>query len=92
LKTRVGATVYDLPVTARLSMMPPGSGGDRRVGTTEYVLLALVILVPLVIAVAVTLWSIEQARYRPKRGRRPRPAARPEPDGSPPANDSSPTA
>ena len=41
-------------------------------GLTEYVLLALVILVPLVIAVAVTLWSLEQARYRPKRSR-PRP-------------------
>ena len=41
-------------------------------GLTEYVLLALVILVPLVIAVAVTLWSLEQVRYRPKRSR-PRP-------------------
>jgi hypothetical protein len=41
------------------------------VGVREYVLLALVILVPLVIAVAVTLWSLEQARYRPKRWRRP---------------------
>jgi hypothetical protein len=44
------------------------------VGTTEWVLLALVILVPLVIAAGVTLWSLEQVRYRPKR-RRPRPAA-----------------
>jgi hypothetical protein len=30
----------------------------------------MVIVVPLVIAVAVTLWSLEQVRYRPKR--RPR--------------------
>ena len=38
---------------------------------TEYLLLAAVILVPLVIAVIVTFWSLEQARYRPKgRGRR----------------------
>jgi hypothetical protein len=29
-------------------------------------LLAVVVLVPLAIAVAVTLWSLEQARYRPK--------------------------
>ena len=42
-------------------------------GVKEYVLLALVILVPLVIAVAVTLWSLEQARYRPKRARGRRP-------------------
>ncbi len=40
-------------------------------GGREYVLLALVILIPLVIAVAVTLWSLEQVRYRPKRVRRP---------------------
>ena len=55
-----------------------GEVGDDGVGTTEWVLLALVILVPLVIAVGVTLWSLEQVRYRPKR-RRPRPAA---PDSS----------
>ena len=42
-------------------------------GTTEWVLLALVVLVPLIVAAAVTLWSLEQVRYRPKR-RRPRPA------------------
>ncbi len=40
-------------------------------GAREYVLLALVILVPLAIAVTVTLWSLEQVRYRPKRWRRP---------------------
>ncbi len=50
-------------------------------GTTEWLLLALVILVPLAIAVGVTLWSLEQVRYRPKRMRRPRPAA-PEASGS----------
>jgi len=37
------------------------------VSGTEYLLLATVILVPLAIAVVVTLWSLEQARYRPKR-------------------------
>jgi hypothetical protein len=41
------------------------------VGPTEYLLLALVILVPLAIAAGVTLWSLEQVRYRPKRRRRP---------------------
>lgn len=55
-------------------------------GTQEYVLLALVILVPLVIAVAVTLWSLEQARYRPKRGRRPRPLS-PDDASDPPTVD-----
>jgi len=36
-------------------------------GTREWLLTAMVIVVPLVIAVAVTLWSLEQVRYRPKR-------------------------
>ena len=60
-------------------------------GLTEYLLLALVILVPLVIAVAVTVWSLEQARYRPKRARsRPivepeRPPTGTEPTPHPPA-------
>ena len=56
-------------------------------GGREYLLLALVILIPLVIAVAVTLWSLEQVRYRPKRVRRwaaPTPAA---PDDTAPRND-----
>ncbi len=35
-------------------------------GAREWVLLAVVVLVPLAIAAAVTLWSLEQARYRPK--------------------------
>ena len=35
--------------------------------TREWLLAAAVIVVPLVIAVVVTLWSLEQARYRPKR-------------------------
>jgi hypothetical protein len=41
------------------------------VGTKEYVLLVLVILVPLVIATVVTLWTLEQARLRSKKNRRP---------------------
>jgi hypothetical protein len=41
------------------------------VQTSEWLLTAAVILVPLLIAVTVTLWSLEQARYRPKRKRPP---------------------
>jgi hypothetical protein len=37
----------------------------------EYFLVALVILLPLAIAVTVTLWTLEQARSRNKRNRRP---------------------
>lgn len=48
-------------------------------GTREWMLTAAVILVPLVIAVVVTLWSLEQARYRPKRRK---PASRQEDDRS----------
>jgi hypothetical protein len=40
--------------------------------TQEWVLTAAVIVVPLIIAVAVTLWSLEQVRYRPKKRRPPR--------------------
>ncbi|HET7092202.1 MAG TPA: hypothetical protein VFI22_01960 [Thermomicrobiales bacterium] len=35
-------------------------------GVREWLLLAVVVIVPLAIAAAVTLWSLEQARYRPK--------------------------
>jgi hypothetical protein len=40
-------------------------------------LTAAVIVVPLIIAVVVTMWSLEQVRYRPKK-RRPTPVAAPE--------------
>jgi hypothetical protein len=40
-------------------------------------LTAAVIIVPLVIAIVVTAWSLEQVRYRPKK-RRPTAAARQE--------------
>ena len=40
-------------------------------GTREWILTIGVIVVPLAIAVIVTLWSLEQARYRPKRKRAP---------------------
>jgi uncharacterized protein YpmS len=40
-------------------------------GTQEYLLLAMTILVPLVIAVIVTLWTLEQARLRSKKNRKP---------------------
>ncbi|MFN8591236.1 MAG: hypothetical protein U0031_07190 [Thermomicrobiales bacterium] len=38
-------------------------------GTREWLLTAAVIVVPLVIAIVVTGWSLEQARYRPRRKR-----------------------
>jgi hypothetical protein len=41
------------------------------VGTSEWILTIGVVVVPLAIAVIVTLWSLEQARYRPKRKRPP---------------------
>lgn len=44
--------------------------------TREWVLTAGVIIVPLIIAVVVTLWSLEQVRYRPKKWRSPVVAAR----------------
>ncbi|MFT4038006.1 MAG: hypothetical protein QM692_07500 [Thermomicrobiales bacterium] len=40
-------------------------------GAREWILTAGVILVPLAIAIVVTLWSLEQARYRPKKKRQP---------------------
>jgi hypothetical protein len=46
------------------------------VQTREWILTAAVIVVPLIIAIAVTLWSLEQARYRPKRRRGTRMADR----------------
>lgn len=42
--------------------------------TREWLLTAAVIVIPLVIAVVVTMWSLEQVRYRPKK-RRPAPVA-----------------
>jgi hypothetical protein len=38
-------------------------------GLTEYLLLAVVVVVPLVIASAVTLWSLKQVQYRPRKRR-----------------------
>jgi hypothetical protein len=43
---------------------------NQVMGLQEYLLLALVILLPLVIAVAVTLWTLEQARLRSKKNRK----------------------
>lgn len=37
--------------------------------TREWILTAAVIVVPLIIAVVVTLWSLDQVRYRPKKRR-----------------------
>ncbi len=44
--------------------------------TREWLLTAAVIVVPLIIAVVVTMWSLEQVRYRPKKRRPARVAAR----------------
>ena len=44
----------------------------------EWILTAAVIIVPLIIAIVVTAWSLEQVRYRPKK-RRPTAVARQEP-------------
>jgi hypothetical protein len=53
-------------------------------GTKEYLLLVMVILVPLVIATVVTLWTLEQARLRSKKNRK---SSRPKIDaGTPPAD------
>ncbi len=37
--------------------------------TREWLLTAAVIVIPLIIAVAVTIWSLDQVRYRPKKRR-----------------------
>lgn len=42
--------------------------------TREWLLTAAVIVVPLIIAATVTIWSLDQVRYRPKK-RRPAPVA-----------------
>jgi uncharacterized membrane protein YwzB len=39
------------------------------VQTREWLLTAAVIVIPLIIAVAVTMWSLDQVRYRPKKRR-----------------------
>ncbi len=44
--------------------------------TREWLLTAAVIVVPLIIAVVVTMWSLEQVRYRPKKRRPASVAAR----------------
>ena len=51
--------------------------------TREWVLTVAVIVIPLIIAAVVTIWSLDQVRYRPKK-RRPAPGAAHEtssPDG-----------
>jgi hypothetical protein len=51
------------------------------VQTREWILTAAVIIVPLIIAIVVTAWSLEQVRYRPKK-RRPSAVERQEPQGA----------
>jgi hypothetical protein len=53
-------------------------------GTKEYLLLVMVIVVPLVIATVVTLWTLEQARLRSKKNRKP---SRSKPDPRTPPGD-----
>jgi len=52
---------------------------------TEYVLVALTILIPAVIAVVVTLWTLEQARLRSRKNRK-RPPQAPSNSATPPSN------
>lgn len=49
-----------------------GAGWRRQVGGTEILLIAAVVLIPLVIAVAVTLWTLEPAAQRAERSKRGR--------------------
>lgn len=64
-------------------MTPRKPVGDERqsgVGTQEWILLSLVLIVPLIIAVVVTLWTLEQAIKRNKKnqtGRKVRRVAEP---------------
>ena len=44
--------------------------------TQEWFLTAAVIVIPLIVAVAVTMWSLDQVRYRPKKRRSVSAAAR----------------
>jgi uncharacterized protein YpmS len=53
-------------------------------GLQEYLLLAMVIVIPLIIAVMVTLWTLEQARMRNKKNRK-RPA-KTTPEAAPPSD------
>jgi uncharacterized membrane protein len=59
---------------------------NQVMGLQEYLLLALVILLPLVIAIVVTLWTLEQARLRNKKNRK-RPAQA-SPEAAPPGEPS----
>jgi hypothetical protein len=52
---------------------------------TEYVLVALTILIPAVIAVVVTLWTLEQARLRSRKNRK-RPPRTTSDSATPPSN------
>ena len=54
--------------------------------TQEWFLTAAVIVIPLIVAVAVTMWSLDQVRYRPKK-RRPVPAAAREFEAGAPTDD-----
>ncbi len=58
-------------------------GTERmRVQTREWVVTVAVIVIPLIIAVVVTIWSLDQVRYRPKK-RRPAPVVARETSSSP---------
>ncbi len=57
--------------------------------TREWVLTVAVIAIPLIIAVVVTLWSLDQVRYRPRKWRPPRDVARETADQSAPESEAS---
>lgn len=54
-------------------MTPVTVAGHKKsceMSSTEYILVALTILIPLIIAIVVTLWTLEQARLRSKKNRK----------------------
>ena len=65
------ASYFGILATGNLPAIRFRSQERSTVGTQEWLLTFGVIVVPLAIAVIVTLWTLEQARYRPKRKRPP---------------------
>ena len=53
--------------------------------TEQWLLTGAVIVIPLIIAIVVTLWSLDQVRYRPKKRSRAANVARETESSDPPA-------
>lgn len=85
---------FGILTTGNLPAVRVRSQERSTVGTREWLLTFGVIVVPLAIAVIVTLWTLEQARYRPKRKRPPgirRDDAPAEPQAAPTGSAAEPT-